>query len=146
MQATLKKGRIKPYAVKVKDFIPFLRACFSEQGEQTRRHSGELVLGTKVWGTGSRKRRESIPVAGLQLIHDLAEGLPLSASLSKWGLTCHSEQVAWKSTMFSDHSESSLSYRHTKFESNGKRDGNKILGVMADRELLVEPHLCTGRR
>lgn len=48
--------------------------------------------------------------------------------------------------MFSDHSEDSLTYRHTKVESNGKRDGNKIFGTTADRESLMEPHLCTDRR
>lgn len=85
-------------------------------------------------------------MAGLQLIHDLAEGLPLSASLPKWGLTCQLEQVAWKSTVSSDHIEGSLMYRHTKVESSGKRDGNKIFGATADRELLEDPHLCSGRR
>lgn len=104
------------------------------------------MLGTKVWGTWTRKRTESVPVAGLQLIHHLAEGQPLSASLPKWGLTCHSEQVASESTMFSDHTEGSLTYRHTKVERNGKRNGNKIFGSTADRESSMEPHLCTDSR
>lgn len=104
------------------------------------------MLGTKVWGTWSRKRREKIPGAGLQFIHDRAEGLPLSASPPTWGLTCPSEQVAWKPAKFSDHIEGSLMYGHRKAESNGKRDGDKIFGRTADRELSEEPHLCTGRR